>query len=154
MNYRKLEIVVGAFMLVGIAAIAFLALKIGAGSQLGTDTYLVHARFSDITGITRGTNVNIAGVLVGRVEGVHLDENLGAIVDFTLRSDIKLSSDSIVSVRSSGLIGDSFLTVRPGAESDVVPPGGTFTMTEPPVDLMSLIGRFAFGSVDNKENKQ
>jgi phospholipid/cholesterol/gamma-HCH transport system substrate-binding protein len=154
MNYRKLEIVVGAFMLVGIAAIAFLALKIGAGSQLGTDTYLVHARFSDITGITRGTNVNIAGVLVGRVEGVHLDENLGAIVDFTLRSDIKLSSDSIVSVRSSGLIGDSFLTVRPGGETDVVPPGGTFTMTEPPVDLMSLIGRFAFGSVDNKEDKQ
>jgi len=144
----KLELIVGAFVLSGLAAVAFLALRIGAGNLVGADTYVVRARFTNIGGLNPGGNVVIAGVPVGRVETIQLNPvDFSAIVELRLRRAVQLPADSMVSIKTSGLIGDKFLAIAPGGEARMVAPGELLTETEPAVDLESLISRFAFGSV-------
>lgn len=150
MNTSRLETAVGAFVLVGIIAVAILSLKIGAGTMIGSDTYPVQARFTNVAGVNPGANVVISGVTVGRVDSVHLNtDDFSAIVDLRIRKDLKLTTDSIVSVKTSGLIGDKFLAIQPGVDDTLVKPGGMLTETESTVDIESLISRFAFGSVNN-----
>ncbi|MBE2215534.1 MAG: outer membrane lipid asymmetry maintenance protein MlaD [Opitutaceae bacterium] len=152
MNSRKLETVVGAFVLLGLIAFATLALKIGAGSFVGGDTMVVHARFANAAGVNPGSQVVISGVTVGRVDAVRLNPaDFSAVVDMRLRKDLKLSTDSMVSVKTSGLIGDKFLAIRPGADDELIAAGDTFTETESTVDIESLISRFAFGSVQKSD---
>ena len=152
MTQARLETTVGVFVLAGLAAVAWLAVKIGAGSLMGADTYLVRARFTNVAGVNPGSNVVISGVTVGRVEAVHLNlDNFAAIVDMRVRTDIKLATDTLVSVKTSGLIGDKYLAVRPGVDDEIVGPGGLLVETESTVDIESLISRFAFGDVKGKE---
>jgi phospholipid/cholesterol/gamma-HCH transport system substrate-binding protein len=68
-----------------------------------------------------------------------------------VRRDIELPTDSIVSVGTNGLLGDRFLAIRRGADTETVEPGGLLTETEPAIDLMALIGKVAFGNVKNEE---
>ncbi len=152
MNSRRLETVVGAFVLLGLIAVATLALKIGAGSFVGGDTMLVHARFSNASGINPGSQVVISGVTVGRVDAVRLNPtDFSAVVDLRVRRDLQLATDSLVSVKTSGLIGDKFLAISPGVDDELITTGGTFYETESTLDIESLISRFAFGSMDNKD---
>lgn len=154
MNSRKLEIAVGVFVLIGLIAVATLALKIGAGSFGGGDTITVHARFANAAGVNPGSNVMISGVTVGRVNAIRLNPvDFSAVVDMSLRKDLQLSTDSIVSVKTSGLIGDKFLAIRPGADDEMVTAGGMFTETESTVDFESLISRVAFGGLNKPEEK-
>jgi phospholipid/cholesterol/gamma-HCH transport system substrate-binding protein len=154
MNYTKLELSVGAFVVAGLAAVAYLALKIGAGALMGADTYVVQARFANVAGLNAGANVAISGVTVGRVANITLNtENFGAIVDLEIRKDLMLSIDSIVSVKTRGLIGDKFLAIQPGVEDEIVQPGGMLTETESTVDIESLVSRMAFGGVDKEESE-
>jgi phospholipid/cholesterol/gamma-HCH transport system substrate-binding protein len=155
MTQARLERTVGVFVLTGLAAVAWLAIRIGAGSLGGADTYLVHARFANATGVSPGSNVLVSGVTIGRVDKVRLDpDTFAAIVDMHVRTDVRLPTDSIVSVKTSGLIGDKYLAVRPGADPETVAPGGMLTETESTVDIESLISRLAFGGVkDDKEAK-
>ena len=151
MNSRKLETVVGAFVLLGLIAVAVLALKIGAGSFVGGDAMGVHARFANAAGVNPGSQVVISGVTGGRVDAVRLNPaDFSAVVDMRVRKDLKLSTDSLVSVKTSGLIGDKFLAIQPGADDEMIGAGDTFTETESTVDIESLISRFAFGSIDRK----
>jgi len=152
MNSKKLETVVGAFVLLGLVAVAYLSLKIGAGTFVGGDTMVVHARFANAAGVNPGSQVMISGVTVGQVDAIRLNPaDFSAIVDMRLRRDLQLSTDSMVSVKTSGLIGDKFLAIRPGADDEMIAAGDTFTETESTVDIESLISRFAFGSVDKKD---
>lgn len=151
MNQTKLEPIVGAFVLAGLAAVAFFALRIGAGAFVGSDTYLVKARFTNVSGLNPGSGVMISGVSVGRVTAIELDSNYAAIVDLELRREVQLPADTIASIKSTGLIGDKFLALAPGGDAEMIPPGGVITETESSVDLESLISRFAFGNVDSKK---
>lgn len=154
MNNTRLEMTVGAFVLAGIVAVAFLALRIGAGALMGVDTYMVQARFTNVAGVNPGANVVISGVTVGQVDNVSLNfDDFSAVVTLRIRNDVKLSTDSIVSVKTSGLIGDKFLAIQPGGEDEIVQPGDMLTETESTVDIESLISRFAFGSVKPAEEK-
>lgn len=146
MKQSNLELTVGVFVLIGLAAVAYLALKIGGRQFGGGDTYVVHARFSNASGVSRGANVLISGVPVGQVEAVRLDETTyAAIVDLRLDKKVQLSVDSIVAVKSAGLIGEKSLSISPGVEEEIVAAGGMLTETVPGVDIESLIGRIAFG---------
>ena len=150
----KLELVVGVFVLAGLAAVAVLALKIGAGNLVGSDTYLVQARFANIGGLTPGSNVVIAGVSVGRVEAVRLNAaDYSALAELRLRRAVQLPTDTIASVKTTGLIGDKYLALAPGADNRMIAPGGLITETESAVDLESLISRFAFGNVKTAQTK-
>jgi len=145
----QLELVVGAFVLAGIIAVAYLALRIGAGAITGSDTYALQARFNNISGLNAGANVVIAGVTVGRVEAVHLDASYVAIVDLRVRKDVKLPTDTMAAIKTSGLIGDKYLALAPGGDTENLAPGAVITETESAVDIESLISRFAFGNVQS-----
>lgn len=148
MKQTKLEFLVGVFVLLGLAAVAYLTIKLGAGSLLGGDTYALEARFTNISGLNTGSNVVVAGVNVGRVESIRMDPSeYTAIVTFRVMSGLKLPTDSMASIKTTGLIGDKYVALSPGADETYLEPGARITMTESSVDLESLIGKVAFGSV-------
>lgn len=152
MKQTKLELLVGVFVLVGLMAVAYLTIKLGAGSLLGGATYTLEARFTNAGGLNMGSNVVVAGVAVGRVESIRMDPtDYTAIVAFRVTDDVKLPTDSMASIKTTGLIGDKFIALAPGADETYLAPGNRITMTESAVDLEGLIGKMAFGSVD-KDN--
>jgi phospholipid/cholesterol/gamma-HCH transport system substrate-binding protein len=149
MKQSNIELSVGAFVLLGIVAIVWFAVQAGAGVTFGGSTYEVNARFTNIGGLKTGSQVLIAGVPVGRVEKIDLDSQYAAVVRMNLRKGVHVPSDTIASIKTSGLIGDKFIALAPGADSQNISPGETITDTESAVDLESLISRFAFGNVSS-----
>jgi phospholipid/cholesterol/gamma-HCH transport system substrate-binding protein len=146
MKQSNIELSVGAFVLLGIAAIVWFAIQAGAGVAIG-GSYEVNARFTNVGGLRPGNQVFIAGVPVGHVEKIDLNSQYAAIVHMNVREDVRLPTDTIASVKTSGLIGDKFIALAPGADSKNLAPGGMITDTESVMDLESLIRRFAFGTV-------
>jgi len=151
MKQTKLELLVGVFVVLGLTAVAYLTLKLGAGSLLGGDTYMLEARFTNTSGLNTGSNVVVAGVPVGRVEGIRVEPtDYSAIVTLRVMSGLHLPTDSMASIKTTGLIGDKFISLAPGADETYLAPGSRITMTESAVDLEGLIGKMAFGSVDKE----
>jgi phospholipid/cholesterol/gamma-HCH transport system substrate-binding protein len=149
MKPSKLELLAGLFVAIGIAAITWLTVKLGAGAMMGSDTYIIEARFTNAGGLITGGNVVVAGVPVGRVEGIRVDPaDFSAITTLRVLSHLKLPTDSIASIKTTGLIGDKFIAIAPGADETFLKPGDRIVDTEASVDLESLIGKMAFGSVD------
>ena len=154
MKQTALELYVGIFVLLGIAAVSYLTMKLGAGSQIGGDTYLLEARFANAGGLHSGSSVLVAGVTVGRVESVRLDPaDFSAIATLRIQSLIRLPTDSMAAIKTTGLIGDKYVSLSPGADEGFLQPGTRMTMTESSVDLESLIGKMAFGSVEKEPDK-
>jgi phospholipid/cholesterol/gamma-HCH transport system substrate-binding protein len=149
MKQTNIELSVGAFVLLGLAAIVWFAVQAGAGAAIGGSTYEVNARFTNIGGLKPGSQVFIAGVPVGRVEKIDLNPQYAAVVRLNVKQEVHLPSDTIASIKTSGLIGDKYVALAPGADSNNLPPGGTITDTESAMDLESLISRFAFGNVSS-----
>lgn len=152
MNSKKTEFAVGLFVLAGIAAILYLAIQIGSSRFLGSDATIITARFSNVGGLNEGSNVMIAGVKVGVVGDIVLDtENLVAMVELNLDTDVVIYDDAIASIKTNGLIGDKFVALDPGGGGFELEPGEPIVDTESAVDIESLISRFAFGSLEEGE---
>jgi phospholipid/cholesterol/gamma-HCH transport system substrate-binding protein len=148
-----LEFLVGIFVLLGIAAIVHLSIRAGSGSLTTGETYLIESRFANAGGLHKGSSVLVSGVTVGRVEFVRMDDgDYSAIVTLRLPAALRLPTDTMASIKSSGLIGDKHVSLSPGADDTYLEPGARILMTESAVDLESLIGKIAFGSVDNEED--
>ena len=149
MKQSKLELYVGHFVLLGIAAIVYLTVKLGAGSMVGGDTYMMEARFTNAGGLNAGSSVLVAGVPVGRVESIRVDDkDYSALVTLRVQAGLKLPTDTMASIKTTGLIGDKYVALAPGADDTYLSNGSRITMTESSVDLESLIGKMAFGSVE------
>jgi phospholipid/cholesterol/gamma-HCH transport system substrate-binding protein len=149
MKSNHLELLVGIFVLLGLAAVAYLSIKLGSGSTVGGQTYHIEARFANSGGLNRGASVLVAGVTIGRVDRIYLDpEDFSAIAVLRVRRDILLPADTMASIKTTGLIGDKYISLAPGADDIYLEPGERIVMTESAVDLESLIGRMAFGSVN------
>ena len=149
MKQSNIEVSVGAFVLLGLAVIVWFAIQAGAGAAVGDSTYEIDARFTNIGGLKAGSQVFIAGVPVGRVEKINLNSQYAAIVRLNVKREVRLPSDTIASIKTSGLIGDKYVALSPGADSEDLPPGSTITDTESAMDLESIISRFAFGNVSS-----
>ena len=151
MNSRKIEILVGLFVFIGLAAVAFLAIRIGGGRLGSPDTTSITARFTNANGLKKGSTVRISGVTIGDVTNVTLNpEDLAALVTFRVASNLKLDDDTAAAIRSSGIIGEKFISLKPGSSGVAIKAGAVLVDTESAVDLEDLISRFAFGSVDKK----
>jgi len=148
-QYTRLDLAVGTFVLAGLLALAYLALKIGGGALVGGDTTTVRARFNNLGGLAPGASVLVSGVAVGKVEKIELDERYAAIATLRVRRDLVLPADTMAAIRSSGLIGDKHVALMPGADDVPLAPGELIIDTESAVDLESLISRFAFGNVNS-----
>jgi phospholipid/cholesterol/gamma-HCH transport system substrate-binding protein len=140
------EVVVGFFLLLGLLALGYLAVKLGKMEVVGSSGYTVQATFSNVAGLRVGTSVEIAGVDVGWVEGIRL-KNYQAVVAFRIKDGVQLPEDSIASIRTKGLIGEQFVRVSPGGAERNLQPGDEIKETEPPVDIMELIANYAFGKI-------
>jgi len=156
MKNTNLELSVGLFMLVGIAALVCLTIQVGTGSLTGGDTYLIESRFSNAGGLHPGSSVTLAGVTVGCVEDVRMEpSDFSAIVTMRVLADLRLPTDTMASIKTTGLIGDKYVSLSPGADDTYMEPGTRITLTESAVDLESLIGKMAFGSIEkDKADKE
>ena len=147
MKDAKLELIVGVFVLVGIAALTYLAVKLGKLEVIGGGNNLeIHAEFDSVAGLKTGATVEVAGVQVGQVKKIGLNGDR-AVVSFSLAPGVKLYGDSIASVKTRGLIGDKYVSLSPGGSQKELPPGAKIRDTESGVDLESLIGEFIHGNV-------
>jgi phospholipid/cholesterol/gamma-HCH transport system substrate-binding protein len=147
MEKPKLELVVGAFVLVGILCLAYLSIKLGKLEMVGGDVYEVQAQFNSASGLKPGTAVEIAGVEVGRIRGITLIEDRAKVI-LAVNSTVKLYTDTIASIKSRGIIGEKFLSLSPGGGGDPLKPGDTIRDTESGLDLEQLVGQFVHGKVN------
>ncbi|HMA81329.1 MAG TPA: outer membrane lipid asymmetry maintenance protein MlaD [Candidatus Binatia bacterium] len=154
MNHTRTEIVVGLFVLVGIACLGYLAIRLGKLEVFGSSGYTVIADFPTVAGLKVGDPVEIAGVRIGRVESLGLSEDDRARLLLRLHDGVKLQDDVIASVRARGLIGDKFVLLTPGASDKIIPPGGKIRETESPPDIPDLIGKIVGGDVTSKTEKK
>jgi phospholipid/cholesterol/gamma-HCH transport system substrate-binding protein len=147
-NRYKLELAVGVFVLIGILAVGYLTIRLGKIQLLGGNYYTINARFSNIGGLKVGNEVQVAGVVVGRVESIKLNyEDYSVIVELSVLNNLKLSDDTIASIKTSGLIGDKYVSLSPGGSDEILSPGDTIIDTLPPVDIEELISKYVFGNV-------
>lgn len=143
--YTKNEIAVGCFMVVGIVALAYLSLSLGQ-VELTTDRpYVITARFSDAGDLKKGASVKLAGVRIGEVANIRLN-NYVAEVLLAIQPLVALPRDTIASVETSGLLGSAYVSLSPGASDKNLKGGDRITRTEPAKNLMDLISKYAFGT--------
>ena len=148
MNKYSRETAVGIFVMLGLLCVAYLTVKLGRMEVLDDKGYTVEARFSSVTGLRTGADVEIAGVPVGRVSYIKLDkDSQRALVGIRMNAGISLSDDVIASVKTSGLIGDKYIQLSPGGSGSTLHPGDEITETEPSIDIESLISNYVFGGV-------
>lgn len=145
MYSRTVEIIVGAFILLGIAATSFLALQVsGLGlAGYGADTYHISARFNNVGGLAPRAKVNIAGVTVGQVTAIRLDPiSVRAIVDMSIRKDVDyLTTDSIAAIKTAGVLGEQYISISVGGAPDILSEGDNITDTQSALVLEDLIGK-------------
>ncbi|MGB0743082.1 MAG: outer membrane lipid asymmetry maintenance protein MlaD [Opitutales bacterium] len=152
MNNRKIEFLVGCFVLIGLLAVLYLAIQVGGARFMSSDSYELQARFSSTAGVNPGSRVEIAGVRVGTVKKVVLDDNFYSIVTLELPNSLKLDEETIASVKTAGLIGDRYIELSPGGFGEILVAGDTIVDTEAAMDIEDLISRFALGGGMNEED--
>jgi len=149
MNLAKLQMVVGIFMLVGILCLGYISIKLGKMELMGGDYFTVSARFDSVSGLKPSARVEIAGVEVGKVDRIMLDPKSGdqAVVSMKIRSGVKIADDVIASVRTSGIIGDKFIMLKPGGSDHYLKNNDSIRETESAIDIEELISKFIHGKV-------
>ena len=149
-NQRWVEITVGGFMLLGVVALAFMAFKVsGLAWNDQRDAFQVEAYFGDIGGLKPRSKVTLAGVTVGRVVSIELDQEwFEARVVMELNSGLKgkLSQDTAAAIQTAGLLGDNYISLTPGIEEAVLVEGSTLRDTQSALILEQLINQFITGS--------
>lgn len=135
-----LEFLVGVFTILGALAFAYLSINLAGVSLFPSNAYSVEAEFDNISGLTEGAAVEIAGVQVGEVKTIRLSDT-NAVITLELRDGIELRDDDIASVRTKGIIGDKYIKIVPGASDEYIENGGQIFDTESVVDFEDVIGR-------------
>jgi phospholipid/cholesterol/gamma-HCH transport system substrate-binding protein len=140
------EIAVGLFVVLGCLALAYLSFKLGDIQVGGGHTYTLTAVFPTVAGLKASAAVEIAGVAIGRVDNITL-QDFEAIVTLRVDDSVRLQDDAIASIRTRGLIGERFIRITPGGSERLIPPGGSIREVESPLDFEDLIGRFIQGKI-------
>ena len=149
MRKFDLELAVGIFMIVGMVCLAYLTIKLGQLEVFGDKGYEIQAVFSSSGGLKTGSSVVIAGVEVGRVKKVVLDD-YEARVTMSIPLEVKIQEAAIASIKTKGLIGEKYVEISPGGLDENLEPGGVIRDTQPPIDIEQLISKYIFGTVSDK----
>lgn len=148
MKRTAVEFCVGLFVLLGLACIGYLSIKLGKMSLVGGDSYVLQARFISVTGLAEGARVEMAGVQVGQVKKISLDQDENrAVVTLSIDSGIEVDEEVTASVKTSGLIGDKYIRLKLGAGDEFLGDGDMIEETESTVDIEELISKYVFGGV-------
>ncbi|MDT9002131.1 outer membrane lipid asymmetry maintenance protein MlaD [Paucibacter sp. APW11] len=146
MQASKHDAWVGLFVLLGGAALLFLALKAGNLLSLNFDeTYTVSAKFDNIGGLKARAAVKSAGVVIGRVESIKFDDkSFQARVVMKLNQGVQFPKDSSAKILTAGLLGEQYIGLEPGADEKNLVAGDTIKQTQSAVVLENLIGQFLY----------
>ena len=147
MKRTTIDLWVGIFVALGAAALVFLSFQVATQNTFSRDsTYTVNARFDDLGGLKVQAPVKSAGVLVGRVTGIRF-ANDAFVAEVTMAIDKRYSfpTDSSAKILTSGLLGDQYVGLTPGAEMDNLADGGTVELTQGAIVLEKLISQFLYG---------
>jgi phospholipid/cholesterol/gamma-HCH transport system substrate-binding protein len=146
MSRKELDLWVGLFVAIGIAALLFLALKVaGQSSFSASNTYQVDAKFDNIGGLKVRAPVKSSGVVVGRVNGVRFDnQSFQAVVSMTLDGRFQFPRDSSANILTSGLLGEQYVGLAAGGDSENLKNGDTLKITQSAVVLENLISQFLY----------
>jgi phospholipid/cholesterol/gamma-HCH transport system substrate-binding protein len=147
MKKFDLELAAGLFVVIGILCLVYLSIKLGRLEDIGGGRYTVYAKFERAGGIKPGAVVEIAGVEVGKLKSVRLNENYQAFVTLTIDKGVKIQEDAIASIKTKGLIGEKYVQITAGGSDKIIPNGGEIRETESAIDLEEIIGKFVFGGV-------
>lgn len=154
MQRSKNDVWVGIFVLIGAAAILFLALQSANLLNLSFQkTYTVKANFDNVGGVKPKAAVRSAGVVVGRVDSIVFDDkSFQAVVTLALESRYVFPKDSSLKILTSGLLGEQYLGIEPGADDKNLAPGDTISSTQSAVVLENLISQFLFSKAAEGSN--
>jgi phospholipid/cholesterol/gamma-HCH transport system substrate-binding protein len=148
MKKYAMETTAGIFVVFGLLGIAYMTVKLGHVSLLGDTSYPLYAHFTTVSGLRVGSPVDMLGIEVGRVERFTMDQDKQRVVmELRIQQGIKVYDDAIASIKTEGVIGDKYLSLDPGGAGKLLGPGGTITETQPAVDIVDVIGKYAFGEV-------
>lgn len=145
MKQTHLELMVGLFVALGLAALVFLSFRVAGGNTWGASrpSYTVHAQFSDIGGLKVKAPVKSAGVLVGRVADIRLDpQSYWAKVTLEIDRQYAFSSDVSAQILTSGLLGEQYIGLVQGGDPETLADGDTISLTSSALVLEQLIGKF------------
>jgi len=157
MQSRAIELLVGFFVCLGIAAIFILTWRVSDVTGIGTTQgYTLTAEFFNTGSLKQGAQVSMAGVRIGRVSNIHLDpETYEAVVVMTIDNQYKLPKGSSASVLTAGLLGSQYIGISPGGSLDDMQPGDSFEITQGAIILEKLISQFMYnmagGDNDNDD---
>ena len=158
MRTRSLELAVGGFLVIGIAALFFLAIKVsGLSSELSQPSYKVYVHFQNIGGLTVRSKVTMSGVTIGRVADIELDKKrLNAKVTLEIYNDVnEISTDAVASILTAGLLGEKYIGIVPGADDIFIKNGDEIEQTQSALVLEDLIGKFLFNkATEDKSSKE
>jgi len=156
MSRSALDLWVGFFVAVGLAAILFLALKVGNLSSANSgETYALQAKFDNIGGLKVRSAVKSAGVVVGRVTKIDFDSSAYmAVVSMQMDARYKFPRDTFATINTSGLLGDQFIGFDVGGDSEMLSPGDSIKKTQSAVVLEKLISQFMFNQASDTKDKK
>ena len=146
MKKFDLELAVGVFMIIGIICLGYLSIKLGKMEVFGDKGYEIQAIFSNSGGLKSGSSVVIAGVEVGRVKRVALDDYQAKVV-LNIPLNVKIQEDAIASIKTKGLIGEKYVEITPGGADELIEPGGRIRETQSAIDFEEIISNYVFGKI-------
>lgn len=145
------ETIVGVFVIIGLLCVGYLTLKLGNVSPFGGDYYTLYAKFTSVSGLETGNPVDVFGLQIGQVEGFEMDqEDQLVVVKMNVKKGMKIYSDAVASIKTSGLIGEKYVSIDPGGAGQLLKPGSAIVDTEPSANIGDLISQYIFGSVKKK----
>jgi phospholipid/cholesterol/gamma-HCH transport system substrate-binding protein len=140
------DLTVGLFVAAGLLALGYLSIQVGGIAYRGKGGFELFAVFDEIGALKERAPVSIAGVTVGQVKRIALDDVLRAKVTLDVDADLELPIDTMAAIRTSGLLGDQFVALEPGGEDALLAPGEEIAFTENALSLERLIGKFVHDS--------
>lgn len=150
MKKRKLETIIG--ITISLVAIFFTIFVFKTtNKKFNQETYTVFAKFTNVEGIGIGSKVKIGGMDIGSVKTQSIDENYKIKLTLKIFKDIKIPTDSTITISTSGIIGSKYLKIQAGGNDEFIEDNGEFEFTQSTMDLEDMITKFMFNKVNNKQ---
>lgn len=154
MKKFRYETAAGIFVLIGLVCVGYMTVKLGKVKLFANNFYPLYAQFNSVSGLRAGNPVEMLGIQIGEVSGFRLDQEKQVVVaELKIKDGVKVYDDAIASIKTSGLIGDRYISLNAGGSGPILKPGGIIIQTESPPDLSDLIGKYAFGDIE-KQGKE
>ncbi|MBW1650474.1 MAG: outer membrane lipid asymmetry maintenance protein MlaD [Deltaproteobacteria bacterium] len=148
MKKKRIEFIVGLFVIASFICIGYLTIRLGKMELWGGAYYKIYGKFGSVSGLKIGALIEMAGVRIGQVETIELDDDTyTALVGMKINNKVLLTEDVIASIKTAGIIGDKHIKISQGGANIELKDGDMITETESALDIEELISKYAFGGL-------